>query len=79
MCSDACCDVEDGPTVSVEAGIVGGGTEGEDSRTEVLSTSTTRTGYSPQGRASVKSSSTSSCGCKRNDSGIDRVRSRDKI
>ena len=79
MCSDAYCDVEDGPAVSGGAGAEGGGTEGEESETEVLSTSTTGTGCSPLGRSFAKSSSTYSGGCKRNESGIDRVLSRDKI
>ena len=71
--------MEDGPAVSRGAEAVGGGTEGDESRTEVLSTSTTGIGCSPLGRSSAKSSSTFSYGCKRNESGIDRVRSRDKI
>ena len=79
MCSVGYGDVEDGPAVSGGAGAVGGGTKGDESGTEVLSTSTTGTGCSPLRRSSAKSSSTSSYGCKRNESGIDRVRSQDKI
>ena len=44
MCSAGCGDVEDGPTVSGRAGAAGGGTEGDESGTEVCSTSTKRTG-----------------------------------
>ena len=44
MRSDAYCDVEDGPVVSGGVGAVGGGTEGDESETEVLSTSTIGTG-----------------------------------
>ena len=62
MCSGGSCDVEDGPTVLGGAGVVGSGTEGYESRTEVLSTSTTGTGCSPPGRSSAESSSTSSLG-----------------
>ena len=79
MCSGVSCDVEEGPAVSRGAGVVEGGTEGDESGTEVLSTSTIGTGCPPLGRSSAKSSSTSSYGCKRNESGIDRVCSRDKI
>ena len=53
MCSNGSCDVEDGPVVSGGAGVVGGGTGGDKSGTEVLSTSTSGTGYSPLGRSSA--------------------------
>ena len=79
MCSCGSYDVEDGPVVSGGAEAVRGGTEGDESGTKVLFTSTTGTGCSPLGRSFAKSSSTSSYGCKRNESGIDRARSRDKI
>ena len=45
MCSNGCCDVEDGPAVSGGAEAVGGGTGGDESGTE--------TGYSPLGRSSA--------------------------
>ena len=43
--------MEDGPAVSGGAGVGGGGTRGH--KSEVLSTSTSRTGYSPLGRSSA--------------------------
>ena len=33
MCSDGCCDMEDGPAVSRGVGAVGGGTGGDESET----------------------------------------------
>ena len=39
MCSDGCCDMEDGPAVSGGAGAVGGGTRGDEFGTEVPSDS----------------------------------------
>ena len=53
MCYGGSCDIEDGPAVSGGAGAVRGGTEGDESGTKVLSTSTTGTGCSPLGRSSV--------------------------
>ena len=53
MCSDGCCDVEDGPAVSGGVGAVGGGTGGDESGTEVPFTSITGTGCSSLGRSSA--------------------------
>ena len=53
MCSDGCCDVEDRPAFSGGAGAVGGGTEGDESRTEVPSTSTTGISCSSLGSSSA--------------------------
>ena len=50
ICFGASYDVEDRPTVLGGAGVVG-----DESGTEVLSTSTTRIGCSPLGRSSAKS------------------------
>ena len=45
--------MEDGPAVSGGVRAIGGGTEGDESGTEVLSTSTTGAGCSPLGRSSA--------------------------
>ena len=51
MCSDGCSNMEDEPAVSGGAGAVGDGTGGDESGTEVHSTSTTGTGCSSLGRS----------------------------
>ena len=70
--------MEDGPAVSGGAGATRGGTEGDESGIEVLSTSTSRTSCSPLGRSSATSSATSSYCCRRMESGIYKDRSIDK-
>ena len=79
-CSGDCCEVWEGPAVSVGAGAAGGGDGGDESGTGLLSTSTSisETGSSPLGGSSTASSAASSYCWRITEIGLYRDRSKDK-